>query len=340
MAFKVALIGYEGQTVPDWIFERMVSEGLTFVVSECRSRDELIRHAQDADLVWVFGGSRILLNGEAGDNLAGLPRCGAILRTGSGTDNIPVESATRLGIVVANTPEALSDAVSDHAIGLLLAVVRQIPLQDRAVRGRAWDRNQGFPRSRLRGRTVGLVGFGNIAQAFVRKLSGFQMNFLTYDPYVTSEVLKGHSVAPRELDEVLAQSDFVSLHCPLTKDTTHLIGERQLRLMKPTAVLINTSRGTVVDERMLFRALTEGWIAAAGLDVLETEPPDWNNPLLKLDNVVITPHIAAFSDDYLDESWRLSVDTVVALAQSHWPRSYVNHDVRPRWNLRPAEQMS
>jgi len=337
MAFKVALVGHEGQIVPDWVFERMVSEGITLIVNECQTRDELLRTAEDADLIWVFGGSRILFNGGNSDDLVSFPRCGAILRTGSGTDNIPVESATQLGIIVANTPEALSDAVSDHATGLLLAVVRQIPLQDRAVRGRGWDRNHGFPRSRLRGRTLGLVGFGNIAQAFVRKLSGFRMKFLAHDPYVSPTVFRDHSVTSLELDEVLAQSDFVSLHCPLTPETTHLIGERQLRLMKPTGVLINTSRGSVVDERMLFRALTEGWIAAAGLDVLEKEPPDWNNPLLKLDNVVVTPHIAAFSDDYLDESWTISVNAVVALAQGCWPRSCVNGRVNPRWNLRRCE---
>src|SRR5207247_3700939 len=132
------------------------------------------------------------------------------------------------------------------------------------------------------------------------------------------------------LDELLAQSDFVSLHCPLTKETTRLIGERQLRRMKPTAVLINTARGPIVDERALARALTEGWIAGAGLDVLEQEPPDPANPLLRLENVVLTPHIAAYSDEYLESSWRESVDTVVALASGCWPPSPVNRPEKPR----------
>ena len=338
MRFKVALVGYEGQSIPGWVFERMEAERITFVVCECTTRDELITAAKDADLIWVFGGSRILLDGNSGDHLGSLPECGAILRTGSGTDNIPVESATRLGIVVANTPEALNDAVSDHTVGLLMAVVRQIALQDRAVRSRIWDRNHGFPRSPLRGRTLGLIGLGHIARAVVRKMSGFQLHFLAHDPYVSPDVLKSTSVSPVELDQLLTRSDFISLHCPLTKETTHLIGERELRLMKSKAVLINTSRGGVLDEAALFKALTEGWIAAAGLDVLEKEPPDWDNPLLSLKNVVLTPHIAGFSDDYLRESWHFSVDTVVALAHQHWPRSCVNRKVRPRWNLTPAQQ--
>jgi D-3-phosphoglycerate dehydrogenase len=119
----------------------------------------------------------------------------------------------------------------------------------------------------------------------------------------------------------------------LTRETRHLLGERELRLMKRTAMLINTARGSVIDEPMLVRALQEGWIAGAGLDVLEHEPPDWSNPLLQLDNVVITPHMAALSDEYLPNSWRFSVDTATALAQHRWPRSYVNHEVRPRWEM-------
>jgi phosphoglycerate dehydrogenase-like enzyme len=131
----------------------------------------------------------------------------------------------------------------------------------------------------------------------------------------------------------LAESDFVSLHCPLTPDTYHLIGERELRLMKPTAILINTARGPVVDEPALIRALTEGWIAAAGLDVFEQEPPDPDNPLFKLDNVVATPHVAGQSDEDQERAWRLATDSALAMARGQWPRSYVNRTVKPRLNL-------
>jgi D-3-phosphoglycerate dehydrogenase len=267
------------------------------------------------------------------ENLPLLPRCGAIIRTGSGTDNIPVAAATERGIIVANTPDALTDAVADHTIGLLLDVVRQISAQDRAVRGGAWDRRRYGPRWHIQGQTLGLIGFGRIPRLVARKLAGFALTYLAYDPYVGAGEMAAQGVQAAGLDDLLARSDFVLVHCPLTRETWHLLGERELRLMQRTATLINAARGSVIDEPVLVRALQEGWIAGAGLDVLEQEPPDWSNPLLQLDNVVITPHMAALSDEYLPNSWRLSVDTATALAQRRWPRSHVNHEVRPRWEM-------
>jgi D-3-phosphoglycerate dehydrogenase len=328
-SFKVALVALDGQTLPDWVVAKMEEEWIDFVVKECTTQEELSQYAGDADVVWVFGGSRIV----TAESLALIPRCGAIIRTGSGTDNIPVAEATELGIIVANTPEALSDAVSDHAIGLLFAVVRQIAVQDRAVRGGIWDRQRASPRWRVSGQTLGLIGFGHIARLVARKMQGFEMRILAYDPYVSPEEMVRQGVHPVSLNEVLSQSDFVSLHSPLTDETYHMIGERELRSMKPTAVLINTSRGPVIDEPALVRALSEGWIAAAGLDVLEREPASPENPLLALDNVVITPHIAAYSADYLNASWRLSVETAVAFAHGRRPRSCVNPNVKSRWRL-------
>jgi D-3-phosphoglycerate dehydrogenase / 2-oxoglutarate reductase len=327
--FKVALAGLDGQTVPDWVLERLTQHGISLVVRECVTDDDLAAHAADADVVWLFGGSRVITAG----NLALLKQCGAILRTGSGTDNVPVEAATQRGIVVANTPDALTDAVSDHVIALLFAVIRRIAVQDRAVRGGVWDRARAWPLWTLQGRTLGLVGFGRIARVVARKLSGFEMTVLTHDPFVSAEVAAKHGVGTADLDEVLARADVVSVHCPSTPATRHLIGERALRLMKTTAVLVNTARGPVIDESALIRALTEGWIAGAGLDVLEQEPPDPANPLLRLDNVVITPHIGAYSNDYLENSWRISVEALVALAGGRWPSSHVNRPDKPRWNL-------
>jgi D-3-phosphoglycerate dehydrogenase len=263
-----------------------------------------------------------------------LPGCGAIVRTGSGTDNVPVEAATQRGIVVANTPDALTEAVSDHAIGLLFAVLRRITLQDRLVRGGVWDRRRAWPHWSPRGRTLGLVGFGRIARAIARKLSGFEMKVLAYDPLVSSESAAAEGASVVGLDEVLSRADVISLHCPLTAQTRHLIDEGALRQMKPSAVLLNTARGPVVDEGALAAALAEGRIAGAGLDVLEQEPPDPANPLLRLDNVVVTPHMAAYSDEYLENCWRLSVETVLALAGGHWPPSHVNRPEPPRWDLR------
>jgi len=326
----VALVALDGQTVPDWVPTDLAQEGLDLVVHECVTDEDLAQYAADADVVWLFGGSRVL----TARNLALLSRCGAIVRTGSGTDNVPVEAATQLGIVVANTPDATVDAVSEHAIGLLFAVLRRIAVQDHAVRGGVWDRYRAWPHWSLRGRTLGLIGFGRIARAVARKLSGFELSVLAYDPLVSPEVAAQQGVCIADLDTLLSGADVISIHCPLTPATRHLIDERALRRMKPTAVLLNTARGPVVEEHALTCALTEGRIAGAGLDVLEQEPPGLDSPLLRLDNVVLTPHIAAYSDEYLNSSWRHSLDAVLALAGGRWPPSYVNRPEKPRWNLR------
>src|SRR5262249_39264329 len=161
--------------------------------------------------------------------------------------------------------------------------------------------------------------------------SGFAMKALAYDPLVSPGVVAQHGARAAGLDEVLSSADVVSVHCPLTPQTRHLLDERALRSMKPTAVLLNTARGPVVDERALTRALSEGWIMAAGLDVMEQEPLDPGNPLLRLDNVVLTPHIAGYSDEYLEAGWHLSVETVLALARGRRPQAFVNRPEKPRW---------
>lgn len=327
--FKVALIALDAQQVPEWVTAKFAEAEIDFVVKDCTSREMMAEVAGDADVVWVFGTHYCLY----AENFDVIPRCGGIIRTGSGTDNIPVQEATQRGIVVANTPDAMTDSVSDHTIGLLFAVIRQIAIQDRAVRNGKWDRYLAWPNWHVTGQTLGLVGFGRIPQAVARKLRGFDMTVLAYDPFVSAENMAQQNVRAASLDEVLSQSDFVSIHTPLVPETHHLIDERALRQMKSRAVLINTSRGPIIDEQALFRALKEGWIAAAGLDVLDPEPPDPGNPLLQLDNVVITPHIAGYSDETVNHAWRLSVETALDFAQGKLPRSYVNPQVKPRWNL-------
>jgi len=321
---KVALVDLDGQTVPDWVQETLDREGFAFVFHDCKTAGDLSAYAADADIVWLFGGSRVLQGG----NLTNVPRCRAILRTGSGTDNVPVEEATRRGIIVANMPAAMSDGVSDHLIALLFAVTRRVAALDRAVRLGQWGQRPMQPLNGVQGRTLGLVGFGHVAREVVRKLSGFGMKVLAHDPFVPAEAMTAHGVTAASLSALLAESDYVSLHCPLTAETKHLIGERELRLMKPTAILLNTSRGPVVDEAALVQALQQGSIAAAGLDVLEHEPPAADNPLLKLDNVVLTPHVAGYSADGVEIRWRLSVETVLALARGQAPASWVNRELQ------------
>ena len=331
--FKVALVGLDGQAVPDSVVSGLAEQTISLVVHECENREELAQWASDADVVWVFGSSRCLHGQMSPEELSILPKCGAIIRTGSGTDNVPVKAATKLGIVVANTPDALNDAVSDHAIGLLFAVIRQIALQDRNMRNRIWDRTRGYPNWHLRGQTLGLVGFGRIARTLVRKLAGFELTNLAYDPFAPQEIFSKQGVQSVSLEELFRQSDFVSIHCPLTPQTHHLIGRAELEKMKRTAILINTSRGPVVDEGALISALKSGQIGGAGLDVLEKEPPEWDNPLFEFDNVVMTPHLGGYSDQYLPNCWRLSMETAIDLYKGKWPRSCVNPELQPRWNL-------
>ena len=326
--FKVALICVDDAHVADWVRERLATEGIDLVARRCTTREELVECAGDADVVWTGGGHM------SAEDLQAIPRCGAIIRMGSGTDNLPVAEATEARIIVANTPEAHSDSVSDHAIALLFAVVRQIAVQDRTLRSGTWDhRLAPLPSLRLRGQTLGLIGFGHIARCVANKMSGFAMTILAHDPYVSDEVMASAGVCAAVLDDVLSRSDFVSLHCPITKDTYHLIDERELRLMKPSAVLINTARGSVINETALVSALKEGWIAGAGLDVFEQEPTDPGNPLFTLDNAVVTPHISSSSEGAGERCWRCGLETVVALANGHWPRSHVNRDVDPKWTL-------
>ena len=321
----VAVCDLDGHPVPDWVTQTLTQAGIDLRVRQCTTQDELSEHARDAEIVWLFGGSRLLHGG----TLAKLPNCRAIVRTGSGTDNVPVDEATERGIVVANTPAALSDAVSDHVIALLFAMVRHVPRMDRLVRSGVFDQNLGRPINLIQGRTFGLVGFGHIARAVLRKLRGFEMTWLVYDPYVSESTLVAHGARPAALDEVLSESDFVSLHCPLTPQTRHLIGERELRLMKPDAVLVNAARGAVVDEPVLIRALQEKWIAAACLDAFEQEPLPVDSPLFQLENVILAPHSPSHTAEWMEPRWRASVDAVLALASHHWPPSCVNRQVQP-----------
>jgi D-3-phosphoglycerate dehydrogenase len=327
--FKVALIAMGIPPFEPWMLEKLSDNRIELIHEECDTPEQVLSVAADADVVFVAGGSRVV----TAEVLGGLERCGALLRSGAGTDNIPVDEATRLGIVVAHTPMAHAHAVAEHTVGLLFGTVRRIALQDRFVRQGKWDRTLASPDWHVFGQTLGLVGFGNIGQLVAKKLSGLDMRILVADPVVDTAVVAAHGATSVGLDELLQTSDYISLHTPLTKGTYHLIGERELKLCKPRAVLINTARGPVVDEPALIRALTEGWIAAAALDVLEQEPTPSDNPLLGLDNAIITPHIAGISDESFDLVRKHSIDSLIALSKKLWPPWCANPEVEPRWPL-------
>lgn len=330
--FKVVLVHIDRQPLPPWVPERFADEDIAFVYEECEGPDDVVRAAGDAQVVWTFGSGGWALWPEC---LPQLPACRVILRSGSGTDNIPVEEATRLGIVVANTPEVTTDAVAEHTIGLFLSVSRCIARADQNVRSGTWDRKLVWPISHLTGATLGIVGFGRIGRGVARVASGFRMRILAYDPVVDAADMETRGVRAVELDDLLETADFVSLHCPLMDQTRHLIGRDQFRRMKRTAVFVNAARGAIVDEGALVHALQEKWIAGAGLDVLEHTPVDPGSPLLIMENVVITPHIAGESDESPDIFWRHSVRTAVEVAKGRMPLWYVNPQVKLRWDPQP-----
>jgi len=320
MPTKVALVDLDGHQCPEWVIERLTRAGIDLMVRQCNTKEELAQHAADAEIVWLFGGNRVLHGG----TLEVLPKCRGIVRTGSGTDNVPVDEATQRGIAVSNTPAVMADAVADHTITLLLSVVRKFPKLDRLLREGVFDQHLGRPLNTIQNKTLGVVGFGHIARQVLHKLRGFDMRYLVFDPFVSAEAVAAVGAESVPLDTLLSESDFVSLHTPITPATRKLIGEPQLRRMKPTAVLINAARGPVVDEAALIRGLQAGWIAGAGLDCFEEEPPAPDNPLLKMENVVLTPHSASQTAAGFEPRWHASVDSVLALARHEWPASCVN----------------
>jgi D-3-phosphoglycerate dehydrogenase len=261
------------------------------------------------------------------------PRLQVIGRYGIGVDNIAVDEATRLGIPVTNVPAYCLDEVAEHALALLLACARRVVHYDRAVRDRDWGLGTGMPIFRVRGRTLGIVGFGKIGQTLAAKARALGLAVLAADPYVPEAIIRERGAEPADLDEVLARADFLSLHLPLTAETRHLLDASRLRRMKPSAFVINTSRGGVVDQAALLEALRDGWIAGAALDVFEPErlPPD--HPLLALPNLVATPHVAFYSEESVRELEVQAARNVAAILEGRRPHALVNPDVLalPRW---------
>lgn len=246
-----------------------------------------------------------------------------------GYNNVDITAATDHGICVTNIPGFCAEEVSVHAIGLLLDLVRKISFYDRSVRNGKWDPLLGYTLHRLTGKTIGLVFFGEIPKAMVPLLKALGLRILVYAPTKTKEYLEEYGCGKAEtMEELLKTSDYVSLHCPLIQGVTyHLIGEEQLKLMKKEAFLINTARGSVVEEKALVKALKEGWIQGAGIDVIEDETNE-TSELFGLENVVITPHAAFISEDsFYDGRKRALKQLVMRLSEKVRPSSLVNKDV-------------
>jgi D-3-phosphoglycerate dehydrogenase len=303
------------------------------VAVECRSREEALDAARRADVVMV-GGFRV-----DAAMIGSMDRARAICGFGHGFEGVDLDAATRAGILVTNAARICHLEVANHAAALLLALNRKVVQYDRAMRQGVWDRPAGRPITPLDGETAGLVGLGAIGQALARRLQPFGLRVIAHDPYVEEHVPRELGVRlVADLHALLGESDWVSVQVPLNPETRHLLGEREFRAMKRTAYFVNCCRGGVVDEAALARALESGWIAGAGLDVFEHEPTDPANPLLRLPNVIATPHAAGESTESAALSARVASRQAAAVLRGEWPDRVVNPAVYGR--LRETGRLS
>jgi D-3-phosphoglycerate dehydrogenase len=313
-SFTVAGGGYDYEMAPLAGLDAEIVEGPT-------DEDGFIAFAQDADAIY---GKGIKFTKKIID---GLPeKCRAIVLGSVGVDSVDVLAATARGMPVTNCPHTFIEEVADHAMMLLLAAHRRTIEQDRMVRENRWREGRpallGIPR--LMGQTLGLIAFGHVARAVAKRAKPFGLHVIAYDPFIQELLMVEHGVIPATLEEVLTQSDFISMHAPATPEAEGMLMEKHFRMMKKTAIFINTGRGPTVQEAGLIKALQEGWIAHAGLDVLEIEPPGNNNPILGMPNVTLSAHTASASARF-DPARKTHVGRELALVlRGKWPISCVN----------------
>ncbi len=310
------------------------------IVERAGARLELTRSSTEAELIENLRDADAILVSSAQITRAvveSMPRCKLIVRYGVGLDTLDIPAATEHGIVVAHFPDFCQPEVANHAISLLLACARKLVSLDRAVRDGRWRPGPLAPMGAIHGETLGLVAFGNIAREVAPRAQALGLHVIAFDPYIGGEAFQRlgvERVASQE--DLLRRSDYVSLHTPLTPETRHLLGAEQFHQMKRSAYLINTSRGPVVDEAALVEALREETIAGAGLDVFEHEPLPADSPLVEMENVVLTPHSASYSDAAFEAMKRRVGQTTVELMQGRWPDDsavVANPEVRPRATL-------
>lgn len=290
MSTKVYVTDYEYATLePE---KRELNKiGAIMIPKQCKTEEDVIRECKDASgLIDQYAPITRKV-------MESLPDLKVVGRYEVGVNTIDVDAATELGIQVLNVPDYCMDEVSNQAISLMLACHRKLNILNSQVHHNGWDYKIAKPIHRLQGQTLGLLGFGRIPKMVAQKAKAFGLNIIAYDPYVTPEVGLQYNVTILPLKDVLQKADIISVHVPLTKDTENLLNEQTLSWMKPEAIVINTSRGPLIDEKALYHALKDKKLGYAGLDVTVQEPIQKDNPLLTLDNVIITPHVAWYSEE-------------------------------------------
>ncbi|MEV8457494.1 C-terminal binding protein [Streptomyces sp. NPDC052095] len=306
--------------------ERAIVEGagLRLLAAQCKTEDEVIEAGRDADGIltqYARVGSRAI---------DALTRCRVIARYGTGVDIVDIDAATRRGVQVTNAPnEWCAEEVADHAVALWLAAARKVCQYDRATRQGEWHWKTGRPIHRLRGQVLGLLSFGAIARLVAERAKAFGVEVWAHDPFIDQSVIRDSQVRPVSFDDLVEGADHVVIQTPLTPQTHHTFDRATLRRMKPTAILVNTARGPIVEDAALHQALTEQWIAGAALDDIEEEPAKqrgWlpTNPLLDLPNVIVTPHAAYYSEESVRAVRTIAAEEAVGVLTGRPARFPVN----------------
>ncbi|MGX8712022.1 MAG: C-terminal binding protein [bacterium] len=314
---KVVITDFEYPNV-DQETKIITESGAQLQACHLKTEEEIIAAVRDADAVIV---QYAVITRKIIDHMQ---NCKMIIKYGIGVNNIDSAAATEKGIYVCNVPDYGVDEVSNHAIALLLALAKKLPVITKALRGGDWGYTSTVPLFRLAGSTLGLVGLGRIPSLVAKKMSGFGMRILAFDPYMTPEAARERGAELVDFETLCRESDFISIHCPLTDSTTHLFDEKAFALMKKTAFLINTARGPVIDEQALIQALKSGKIAGAGLDVFESEPISQESELLRMDNVIATPHCAWYSEEAISTLQRKVAEEVVNVLGGNPPFNRTN----------------
>ncbi len=332
---KFRVVGFGKISGPSMATERKIFAehklDVEAVEIQPKSEDDLLALAKDADA--IMGGGPFFTR----KLMSSLPKCRIIVCYSVGFDGVDVQAATDNGIVFVNNParEWCVEEVSNQAMALLLACAKKLVLMDTPMKQGRWTdaRKVLAPMASIHGQTLGLVACGDIGRMTAKKAQAFNMRVIAYDPYADTARMKALGIELMALPEMLSQSDFISVHAPLGKETFHLIGEPEFRQMKPSAYIINTARGPIIDEAAMIKALQEKWIAGAGLDVFEKEPTPPDNPLLKFDNVILVPHTASYSDAAVATQPVNPAEEVVRVLSGKWPKNPVNPKVQPKFKL-------
>ena len=311
--------------------ERCILEaiGARVVGLQAKSEADLFEEARDCDAI-MNQYARV-----GAETIARMERCRVIARYGIGVDIVDVEAATRKGILVTNVRDYCTDEVADHAIGLWLALVRKLFIYNAATHRGVWRWQTGRPIHRIQGRTMGIVGFGRIGQAIARRAKAFGVELIAYDPYIAVGAAESKGVARVGKEELLVRSDYVMMQAPMTPQTRHFLGEKEFQETKKGVIIVCTGRGPTIDNSALYRALKEGRVAGAGLDDPEEEPAKrkrWDpsgNPLFSLDNVIVTSHVAYYSDESIRLARETAASEVARVLKGERPLNPVN-DVIPR----------